>query len=47
MVDKTLIFGYASIVGTNRNQIDFGNTYHSGVPRTNQTIQMACKNTPS
>ena len=27
MSHKTLIFGYVSILATNRNQIDFGNTY--------------------
>ena len=28
MLQETLIFEYVSIVGTNPNQIDFGNTYH-------------------
>ena len=27
MLQKTLIFRYASIVGTNRNQINFRNTH--------------------
>ena len=52
MLYKTLVFGYVFTVGTNPDQKDFENwvlsvavntCQISGVPRTNQTSQMARK----